>query len=227
MSRYPAMPGDAAVAPIVAPIVAPGEAASVLCFPATRRNREPIADVLSQVLPDQALALELACGSGEHTEWFASALPGRRWRPTDADPAHARAAATRLADFAAVEPVRLFDVRALPWPEPITHAVGAVLAINLIHIAPWTVTEALMAGAGAALPAGAPLYLYGPFKHGGAHTADSNAAFDQSLRRRDPAWGVRDLDEVAAEAARHGLALTETVAMPANNLSVIFRKQGE
>lgn len=223
MTRNPAMPKcDSDV-----PVVAPGDDGSRLSFPATRRNRDPIAAVLAQVLPPGTLVLEVACGSGEHTEWFSSALPGRRWRPTDAEPSHARAAATRLRDSMGVEPVRVFDVRARPWPETMTHDIGAIMAINLIHIAPWSVTDALMAGAGAALPPGGPLYLYGPFKRDGRHTADSNAAFDQSLRGQDPAWGVRDLGDVTAEAARHGLVLQDTVAMPANNLSVIFRKQGE
>lgn len=207
-----------------APIVPPADAAAVLTFPATRRNREPIAAVLDRTLPPSALVLELACGSGEHVEWFAHAMPGRRWRPTDADPHHARAAATRLAGTNGVEPVRLFDVRARPWPAAITDHVGAVMAINLIHISPWPVTKALMSGAGDTLPGGAVLYLYGPFKRNGAHTAASNEAFDLSLRRQNPDWGVRDLDDVAAEATRHGLSLVETVDMPANNLSVIFRR---
>jgi len=196
----------------------------VLSFPATRRNRAPIASVLDRTLPPSALVLELACGSGEHAEWFAHAVPGRRWRPTDADPHHARAAATRLADASGVEPVRLFDVHALPWPDAITEHVGAVMAINLIHISPWSATRALMSGAGNALPGGGVLYLYGPFKRNGTHTAPSNEAFDLSLRRQNPDWGVRDLDDVAAEATRHGLPLVETVDMPANNLSVIFRR---
>jgi hypothetical protein len=221
MTRNPAMPK----CDLDAPVMAPGDGGSRLSFPATRRNRDPIAAVLARVLPPGALVLEVACGSGEHTEWFASALPGRRWRPTDAEPSHARAAATRLDGTQGVEPVRLLDVRALPWPAAITHEIGAIVAINLIHIAPWSVTEALMAGAGAALPPGGPLYLYGPFKRDGSHTADSNAAFDRSLRGQDPAWGVRDLGDVTAEAARHGLTLSETVAMPANNLSAVFRKR--
>ena len=94
----------------------------------------------------------------------------------------------------------------------------------MIHIAPWRATQGLIEGAGRLLPSGAPLYLYGPFREQGRHTPPSNAAFDASLRARDPEWGVRDLDEVAALAARHGLTLTDRIAMPANNLSVVFRR---
>ncbi len=210
-----------------APIVPAGNADEMLSFPATARNRAPIAAVLKRVLAPGATVLELACGSGEHAAWFARVLPGHHWRPTDADPTHARAAATRLRAVEGVAPVRLFDARALPWPDHLTRDLGAILAINLIHIAPWPVTEALMDGAKAALPVDGLLYLYGPFLRDGRHTAPSNAAFDQSLRARDASWGVRDLVDVEALAARHGLTLWETVDMPANNLSVIFRKQSD
>jgi hypothetical protein len=192
--------------------------------PAAGRNREPIRDVLTRVLPPSGTLLEIACGSGEHAAFLSAALPGWRWRPTEADPTTAASAATLLAEEApaTVDPVRLFDVRAQPWPVGLTEGVTAIMAVNLIHIAPWPVTGALMAGAGRALPSGGVLYLYGPFRRDGRHTADSNAAFDASLRARNPDWGVRDLSDVTAEAERHGLVLSETVEMPANNLSVIL-----
>ncbi|WP_246163727.1 DUF938 domain-containing protein [Roseospira marina] len=194
--------------------------------PAAVRNRGPIGEVLTRVLPPEGTLLEIACGTGEHAAFLAATLPGWHWRPTEADPAMAAGAAARLAAEAPgrVAPVRRFDVRDRPWPAVLTEGVTAILAINLIHIAPWSVTEALMAGARDALPPEGTLILYGPFKQDGRHTAPSNAAFDQSLRARNPAWGVRDLEAVTAEAACHGLAWAETVAMPANNRIVVFRK---
>ncbi|MQX35496.1 DUF938 domain-containing protein [Roseospira navarrensis] len=194
--------------------------------PAVARNRAPIRDVLTRALPPSGTMLEVACGTGEHAAFLAGALPGWRWLPTEADRTMAGHAAALLTAEGpdTVEPVRLFDVRTRPWPEALTDGVSAILAVNLIHISPWAVTEALMAGAGAALPPGGVLYLYGPYRREGRHTAPSNAAFDADLRARDPSWGVRDLEAVTAEAARHGLALAETVDMPANNLSVVFRK---
>ena len=108
------------------------------------------------------------------------------------------------------------------WP---LDRADAIVCINMIHIAPWSATQGLLAGAARLLPAGAPLYLYGPFREAGRHTAPSNQAFDESLQGRDPAWGVRDLDEVAALAALHGLELSTRIPMPANNLSVVFEKR--
>ena len=127
----------------------------------------------------------------------------------------------RPAGLANLLPPLELDAAAPVWP--VTRA-DALVSINMIHISPWRATQGLMAGAARVLPAGAPLYLYGPYRQHGQHTAPSNAAFDESLRARDPEWGVRDLDEVVALAAGHGLALQRTVAMPANNLSVIFRR---
>ena len=201
----------------------PGICGEALFAPATARNGAAILAVLRDVLPKDGVILELASGSGEHAVRFAGALPGVRWQPSDPDraalgsiAAHARGAG--LPNVLA--PVAL-DARAPAWP--LDRADG-IVCINMIHIAPWAATEGLMAGAGRLLPAGGPLFLYGPYRIGGAHTAASNAQFDEDLRRRDPAWGVRDLDEVVAVAAAHGLHLAARVAMPANNLSVVFRK---
>jgi SAM-dependent methyltransferase len=192
--------------------------------PHVARNREPILDVLRRVLPPRGLVLEIASGSGEHAAYFAKELPALVWQPSDPDPqALGSIAAHREAAEAPnlLAPLRL-DVTSAHWP--LEHA-DAAMCNNMIHISPWTASEGLMAGAGRILPAGGILYLYGPYKINGRHTAPSNAAFDADLRARNPEWGIRDLDEVTALAGRHNLALVETVRMPANNLSVIFRHQ--
>ncbi len=193
--------------------------------PAAARNCRPILEVLKQRLPERARVLELASGSGEHALAFATAMPGWQWQPSDpAEPALASIAAWReaaaLPNLAA--PIRLDVTAPGDWPQG---PFDAVVAINLIHISPWAVAEALMARAGERLVPGGVLYLYGPYRRGGEHTASSNAAFDADLRRRDPRWGVRDLEAVAAEAERHGLALQRVAEMPANNLSVLFVRQ--
>jgi SAM-dependent methyltransferase len=190
--------------------------------PAAARNRQPILEVLEQVLPERARVLEVASGSGEHAVHLAGARPGWTWQPSDPHPrALASIAAWREAAGLTNlrEPLRL-DVTG-NWPaEPF----DALVAINLLHISAWAVTETLMAGAGASLVSGGVLYLYGPFRREGRHTAPTNAAFDADLRTRDPRWGIRDLEAVTAEAERCGLDLERVVAMPANNLSVVFRR---
>jgi SAM-dependent methyltransferase len=191
--------------------------------PSVQRNRDPILAVLRGVLPPTGLVLEVASGTGEHAVHMARALPGLRWQPTDPDPIALRSIAAHgaLAGLAnLLSPIPL-DV-AGPWPEGLT--ADAVVAINMVHIAPWAATHGLMRGAAAALRPGGALYLYGPFREEGVPTAPSNEAFDLDLRARDPAWGLRDLAEVAGVAERHGLRLAERTAMPANNLSVVFRR---
>ncbi len=194
------------------------------CSPSAERNKGPILEVLRGVLPPSGTVLEVASGTGQHVAHFAAALPGLDWQPSDPDPERraaiaARLAAVRLANLRA--PLAL-DVHTEPWP--LAAPVAAVVCINMIHIAPASATAALIAGARRWLdPAGARcLYLYGPFKQGGRHTAASNADFDASLRARDPGWGVRDLDEVTALAAAAGFTRHAVVAMPANNLSVVL-----
>jgi hypothetical protein len=200
-----------------------------LTAPSVARNREPILAVLRRVvplpiLPARGLVLEIASGSGEHAIYFAAALPHLTWQPSDPDPDARESIAAYLAATALpnVLPPLILDAAASNWP--VTQA-DVIVAINMIHIAPWAATEGLMAGAERLLPVGGVLFLYGPFREHGQHTAPSNAAFDESLRARDREWGVRDLDEVAALASQHGLALEERVAMPANNLSVVFRRR--
>ena len=187
------------------------------------RNRQPILDVLARVLPPAGLVVEIASGSGEHAVFFAQNLPSLRWQPTDvSDGALASIAAHRAADGPPnlLEPLRL-DVAELRWP---IEGADAVVCNNMVHITPWRITEGLMAGAGRILGAGGVLYLYGPYRIDGGHTAPSNQDFDGWLKAQNPEWGIRDLADVTALARRRGLDLTETVAMPANNLSVIFRR---
>jgi len=187
------------------------------------RNRDPILAVLRRVLPPRGTVLEIASGSGEHAVHFAAALPELTWQPTDRDPAALRSIAA-YRDAAALPnlapPVAL-DAASPAWP--IAQA-DAVVAINMVHISPWRATQGLMAGAARVLAPAGVLYLYGPYKENGAHTAPSNAEFDASLRARDPEWGVRDVREVEDLARAHGLVLAKRVAMPANNLSLVFRR---
>lgn len=192
--------------------------------PATARNRAPIAEVLRTTLPPSGLVLEIASGSGEHAVHFARAFPGLRWQPSDPDPAAlASIAAWRAeAGLANLAAPLLLDAAAALWP---VERADAIVCINMAHISPWAATQGLMAGAGRLLDAGAPLYLYGPWLRAGAPTAPSNEAFDASLRARDPAWGLRDVDAATAEAERHGLVLDQVIEMPANNLSLIYRRR--
>jgi len=191
--------------------------------PATVRNREPILAVLKQVLPERGRVLEIAAGTGEHACFFAAKLPGLEWQPSDPDPA-ARAsieAHRAEAELPNLRPPLALDAASPTWP---VAQASAVVAINMIHIAPIAATQGLFRGAGAILPSGAPLVTYGPYKVAGAHTAPSNAAFDESLRARDPSWGVRDVGELAALAEPHGLTLEQRVSMPANNFTLVWRK---
>jgi len=187
------------------------------------RNRDPILAVLERVLPATGLVLEIASGTGEHGVYFATGLPDLTWQPSDPDPAMGDSIADWVAEagLANLRPPLVIDAAAADWS---VTAADAVVCINMIHISPWTTTEGLMAGAARILSAGGVLFLYGPYQVGGAHTAPSNAAFDADLRRRNPAWGIRDLNDITALAARNGLALVEVIDMPANNKSVLFRK---
>jgi len=191
--------------------------------PATGRNRDAIAAVLQRVLPKTGLVVEIGAGSGEHAAYFAPRFPGLAWQPTEPD-ADGRASIKAWAEAANVPNLRPpldLDVTRAVWP--VTEA-GAVFCANMIHIAPWACCLGLMAGAGRILNEGGVLVLYGPFKRDGEHTAPSNADFDAGLKSRDPAWGVRDLSEVTEAALDNGLALEQTVDMPANNLMAIFRR---
>ncbi len=194
-----------------------------LDYPATGRNGAAIQEVLSTHLPKTGLVLEIASGSGQHGLRFASAFPSIRWQPSDPDP---KALASIDAYRADGGPENLLaalhlDVTADTWP---IDGADAIFCANMIHIAPWSATLGLFAGARRLLPKGAPMILYGPYRIDGEHTAPSNASFDASLKARDPEWGVRDLGEVAAVGAPD-FELEARVEMPANNFSVVFRRR--
>ncbi|WP_027171766.1 DUF938 domain-containing protein [Methylobacterium sp. 10] len=190
---------------------------------AAARNAAPIAEILERVLSPSGLVLEIASGSGEHVVHFARALPALDWQPSDPDEAARRSivAHARAAGLANIRSPLAIDATHQPWP---VARVDAVVAINMIHIAPWDATIGLMAGAETTLAEGGVLYLYGPFREKGAHTAPSNAAFDDSLRARNASWGVRKIEAVVAAAKAHDLHLAERITMPANNLSLIFHR---
>ena len=190
--------------------------------PATERNRAAILAVLREELPASGLVLEVASGSGEHAVHFAAALPALDWQPSDPDPA-ALASIEAWRAEAALPNIRkpiMLDAAAA-WP---VKRADAILCINMIHISPWPATLGLMKGAGAVLPPGGLLYLYGPYLRDGVETAPSNLAFDISLKARDPRWGLRRLEDVIVAAEAQGLAFDRLVEMPANNLSLLFRK---
>lgn len=191
--------------------------------PAAERNRWPIAAVLSEVLPDSGLVLEIASGTGQHAAWFAEAFPGLAWQPSDPDPAalesiQAWRSEADLSNLSA--PVRL-DAQGWPWP---IDQADAILCINMVHISPWAATLGLLRGAAALLPSGGPLILYGPYRRAGVVTAPSNEAFDLSLKSRDPSWGLRNLEDVSKAAEAHGLRFERLFEMPANNLSLVYRR---
>jgi hypothetical protein len=189
--------------------------------PATQRNREPILAQLRRVLPPRGLVLEIASGTGEHATFFAPSLPALRWQPSDPDPELRLSIAAWTAHLGAATVLPPLDLDVERWPWPIAQA-DAVININMIHISPWSATRALLRGARAVLPPGGVLYMYGPYQREHRHTAPSNQDFDEGLRRMNPAWGVRDLDDVTQVAAEEGLVRRDVVEMPANNLSVVF-----
>ena len=191
--------------------------------PATERNRDAILAILRNELPSCGLVLEVASGSGEHAVHFAAALPHLDWQPSDPDPAAlASIAAWRVeAGLPNLRPPVRLDAAA-PWP---VESADAILCINMAHISPWAATLGLLSGAGKVLAPGGLLYLYGPYFRDGVETAPSNLAFDASLRARDPQWGLRRVEDVAAAASVEGLRFERLVEMPANNLSLLFRRR--
>jgi hypothetical protein len=198
--------------------------------PATQRNREAILEILLQVLPASGTILEVASGTGEHAVFFAPHLAPRQWLPSDKNP-QLRASITAWAEECPADnlyPPRELDASMPVWPvekdASLDSPIVAIVNINMIHISPWSACLGLMAGAGRILPPGGILYLYGPYKQGGEHTAPSNASFDQSLQAQNPEWGVRNLEDVIAAANNQNLQLQATYQMPANNLSVVFKR---
>ena len=193
--------------------------------PATQRNREPILQVLKRVLPADGNILEIASGTGEHAVFFASNFPHCRWIPSDTNPL-CRDSIVAWRDYNSVgnldNPLDI-DASTSQWSiETRDISINAIVNINMIHISPWSSCLGLMAGAKRILTKNGILYLYGPFKRNGEHTAPSNEAFDKSLRDRNSAWGVRNLEDVVELAATAGLHLQEVIPMPANNFSVVF-----
>jgi len=202
-----------------------GKTDARLHAPATARNREAILAVLRPCLPERGLVLEIASGSGEHLAFFAASCgPDPVWQPSDPDPAARASIDAWTADLrgANVRPAVELHAGASEWP---VASADAVLCINMIHIAPWEAAVGLMRGAGAILPPGGLLFLYGPYRREGRHTAPSNEAFDRDLRARNPAWGVRDLETVAALGEDSGFGPPAVHEMPANNLSLVFRRR--
>lgn len=189
-----------------------------LSAPSTLRNRGPILDALRRHVPDRGLLLEIASGTGEHAAYCAPALPGLAWQPTDPVLANCASIDAWCAGLAKVRPALALDTTA-DWP---VAQADALLCINMIHIAPWSAGLGLLAGAARVLPPGAPLMLYGPFRRAGRPMEPGNAAFDADLRGRDPAWGLRVLEDVAAAATGFDLAAVDE--MPANNVFVVFRR---
>ena len=191
--------------------------------PATLRNRDVIAEVLGRILPDHGTVLEIASGTGEHLVHFAEVFPNIDWQPSDFDEAGLISIAAWSVDAGLpniLSPMRI-DAMAADWP---IGRADAILCINMIHISPWQAAIGLMAGAGRILAAGAPLYLYGPFRQHGVILAEGNASFHASLKERDPDWGLRCVEDVAARADQAGLRLETIEPMPSNNLSLVFRK---
>jgi hypothetical protein len=191
--------------------------------PATVRNRDFILDVLRDVLPTTGVILEIASGSGEHVVHFARNLPSLVFQPSDPEPNALLSVAAwmKAAEVTNVRAPIVLDASRSPWP--IASADG-IICINMVHISPWDASVGLIRGAAAILPPGSPLYLYGPYKRKGFATAPSNEAFDRNLRDRNPIWGLRDLEAIAAIAQSAGFSIPDITEMPANNLSNVFRR---
>jgi len=195
-----------------------------LFSPSAERNKGPISEVLSQVLPERGVVLEVGSGTGQHVVQFAQAMPNLIWQPSERDTDCLRSIRAWLSVEALsnVRPPLHLDVNALHWP---VASAAALVCINMLHIAPWPAAEALFSGCQSLLSGGGLMCLYGPFKREGRHTSPSNKDFDAFLRRQDPEWGVRDLDEVSGLADVKKFALLQTHEMPSNNLTIVFQKR--
>lgn len=195
---------------------------------ATQRNREPILEVLKNWLAPSSNILEIASGTGEHAVFFAQYFTSCHWIPSDPQPT-ARASITAWKQHLQVENLALpldIDVTQTSWHDSVApKKINVIVNINMIHISPWSACVGLIKGAKEILSSGGILYLYGPYKREGQHTAESNARFDLTLRDRNPQWGIRDLEAVVDIAQEHNFQLQQVIEMPANNLSVIFTCQ--
>lgn len=199
------------------------DAVDLPIWPAAERNKQPILDVLQRVLPATGVVLEVASATGQHVEHFARAMPHLTWQPTDYDAEHVATLQERVrrAGLSNLLPPLRLDVTEATWP---IEEVAAIYNANMIHISPWEVTLGLFTGAARLLRSGAVLVSYGPYSVDGQHISDSNRTFDESLKARNPSWGVRDVNEVSVVAASRGFTLEDRVQMPANNFTLIWRK---
>lgn len=189
--------------------------------PSSERNKKPILEVFRRVLPDEGTVLEVGSGSGQHAAFFSQQLPGLEWLPSDIDDENLESIRAWRAEIDRrnlLEPIRL-DVVSDRW---LVDLVDVVFSANLVHIAPWACCLGLLAGARHHLVKDGLLIMYGPFRIGGEHTAESNEVFDRDLRDRDPSWGVRDLEAIRDAAI--GLELEDRFEMPADNQTLVFRK---
>ena len=195
----------------------------LLTSAAAERNKDPILTALESILPPRGRVLEIASGSGQHVCYFAASFPAIHWQPTEPDAPHREAIATRIRESGLqnIAPPVALDVLEPRWP--IDDTYDAILCINMVHITPWPATHALLRGAARHLEPRGLLILYGPYLENGKAVA-SNLDFDASLKRRNPDWGLREFEEVTRVAATHGLHRTQTVRMPANNLTLVFTK---
>lgn len=194
--------------------------------PSAARNSPAILEVLKRVIPAPGKVLEIGCGTGEHAVCFAEAMADLVWLPSDPDPSSRASTASwiRFKGLSNVlEPLDV-DVSATHWGVEQLGEFDAIVSLNMVHIAPWAATLGLFAGAGRLLRDGGVLFLYGPFMHNGAHNAPSNAEFDQSLKSRNPSWGLRDIADLERVAETSGLRLREIIEMPANNKSLVFSR---
>jgi len=194
--------------------------------PAADRNKQPIFNILREVLPKRGSALEIASGTGQHVAWFAAGLPHWTWQPTDARPGalDSIAAYVEQQGLTQVRPPLLLDVMAPRWLPDDNEKFDLIYCANMLHIAPWATCPALMQGSARHLAPGGVLITYGPYLEDEVQTSEGNLAFDQSLRAQDPAWGIRRREDVEQEAARAGLTLSSRHAMPANNLLLVWAR---
>ena len=191
--------------------------------PAADRNKQAIVEVLVQLLPERGNALEIASGTGQHVAWFAAGLPGWAWQPSDAqsDGFESINAWVRQQAVGNVRSPVLLDVMAANWL-PADHRFDLIYCANMLHIAPWATCAALMRGSAQHLSPGGQLITYGPYLEDAVPTSPGNLAFDQSLRARNPEWGIRRREDVESQAASAGLKLRARHAMPANNLLLVW-----
>lgn len=194
--------------------------------PSARRNGQAILDVLRRVLPLTGTILEIGSGTGQHAASFAGPLAPRLWLPSDPDADQRASIMAWTADMEEPKPLppRIIDATSAEWDVRAGDNITAITSANVVHIAPWATCMGIVAGAGRILSAGGVLHFYGPFKRGDAHITDSNANFDATLRAHDPAWGIRNLDDIEALATAAGLELDQVIEMPANNYSVVFKR---